>query len=50
MLYWFIEAQAHFGIPRVAKMCMTLNNQNSLLMHSKSNTTSEHAPQVERIY
>ena len=29
--YWIIDGQPHFGMPRGAKMSLTLNEPNSLL-------------------
>ena len=48
ILYWFIEGQTHFSMPRGAKMNIVLNEPKQVALHSHKNTTSEHAPQVER--
>ena len=31
ILYWFIEGQTHFGMPRGAKIGLVLNERNGLL-------------------
>ena len=43
ILYWFIDGQTHFGIPRDAKWSLTLNEPKQDALHSNSITTSEHA-------
>ena len=48
ILYWFIKGQTHFGMPRVAKIYLDLIELKLVAFHSNSNTTSKHAPQVER--
>ena len=49
-LYGFIEGQIHFGLSRGAKVSLALDEPKLVALHSKSNTTSKHAPQLERIY
>ena len=49
VLYQFIEDQTHFDMPRGAKMSLALH-ELKVPLHSNSNTTSEHAPQVEGNY
>ena len=50
ILYWSIKGQVHFGMPRVAKIYLDLNELKLVAFHSNSNTTSKNAPQVERNY
>ena len=50
ILYQFIKGQTHMGMPRGAKMSMALTEPKQVALHSKSNTTSEHTPQVVRNY
>ena len=47
-LFPFIEGQTHIGMPRGAKMSLALNELKQVPLHSNSNTTSEHASEVER--
>jgi hypothetical protein len=49
ILFWFIINQTHFGMSRGAKLNLALHELKYVSFHSKSNTTSEHAPQVEKI-
>ena len=48
ILYQFLDLQTHFGMPRGAKMSKALNELNKIALHSKSNTTSEHATTSEK--
>ena len=48
ILYMFIEGQTHFGMPGYAKVSLALSRTNLVVLYSDSNTTSEHAPQVEK--
>ena len=48
ILYMFIDGQTHFGMPGYAKTSLTLSRTNLVALYSDSNTTSEHAPQVEK--
>ena len=48
ILYQFNEGQAHFGMQTNAKMNLVLNEPKQVALYSNSNTTSKHAPQVER--
>ncbi len=41
----FIEGQTHFGMPRGAKLSLTLNEPKLVALGSTSNTNSKHAPQ-----
>ena len=50
ILHGLNEGQTHFGMPRGAKMSLTLNEPNLVTLRSNLNTTSKHAPQVERNY
>ena len=43
----FIEGQTHFGMPRGAKLSLALNEPEWIALHSKLNTCSEHALQVD---
>ena len=38
ILYWFIEGQTYFDMPRGAKMILTLNEPKVVALHSDSNT------------
>ena len=49
ILYWFIEGETHFGMPRGAKMSLAFNKSKQVT-HSNSSNISEHALQVERKY
>ena len=49
ILYWFIEGQINFDMPRGAKMSLILNELKVVALHSYSNTSSKHAPEVGRI-
>jgi hypothetical protein len=44
VLYWIIEGQTNFGMPRGAKVSLALNVPQKVALHSISNTTSKHAP------
>jgi hypothetical protein len=48
ILYKFVEGQTHFDMPRGGKIRFSLNGPKQVAPHSSLNTTSEHAPQVER--
>jgi hypothetical protein len=48
ILYQLMEGRTHISIPRGAKMSLALNKPKEVGLHSNLNTTSEHAPQVER--
>jgi hypothetical protein len=50
ILYWFTEGQTHFGMPKGAKMSLALAGAKMVALLTNSNTTSKHAPQVERTY
>ena len=46
----FMEDQTHFGMPRGARLSLTLTEPKLVALGSTSNTNSKHAPQVEVIY
>ena len=48
ILYWFIEGQTHQGMPRGAKVSLTLNELKQVAFHTNPSTTSKDGPQVER--
>ena len=48
--YQFIKGQTHFGMPRGAKMTLAVNETKYVALRSNSDTTSVHAPQLERNY
>ena len=50
ILYHLIQRQTHFRMPRGAQMSPTLIKPKKVAFESITNTTSEHAPQVERNY
>ena len=50
ILYQFIKGQPCVGMPRGAKISMFLPEPKQVALRSKTNTTSEHRPQVERHY
>ena len=50
ILFWFIEGQTHFGMPRRPRMGLALNEPEYFALHTKSNTPTMHAPQMERNY
>jgi hypothetical protein len=39
----------HSGMPRGARMSLTLNEQKWVALHSNSNSISKHAPQLKEI-
>ena len=45
----FMEGQTDFGMPRGAKMSLTLHEPKLVALGSTSNTNSKHAPQAEVI-
>jgi hypothetical protein len=48
--YQFIKRQTHFGMPRGAKMTLAVIETKYVALRSNSDTTSVHAPQLERNY
>ena len=50
ILSQFMEGQTHFGMPRGARLSLTLTEPKLVALGSTSNTNSKHAPQVEVIY
>ena len=43
ILYWSIEGQTRFGMPRGAEIYLALNEPKEIALHLNSETTSEHA-------
>ena len=50
VLYFCIEDQNHFGMPRGTEMSLALIEPRWIAFHSNSNTTSKHPPQVKFFY
>ena len=48
ILYWFIDGQTLFEMPRGAQLSLALNEARWVVLYLDSNTTSELILQVER--
>ena len=49
ILYWFTDSQIILICHKVLKTSFILNEPNKVALHSNSNITSKHAPQVDLI-
>ena len=49
ILYWTIEGQTHFGMPRDSKISLVLNERKCVTLHSDSNTSFERAPTTDKM-